>query len=356
MLYLIVVVALLSSCKQREQTITPVVQNITESVYASGIVESKDQYEVFAPVNGIVQQINVTEGDRVHAGEVLFTLEHETSKLNTENARIAATYSSVPLNEDRLNDLEEQIHLSRAKMQNDSVLFRRQQYLWSQDIGTRNELEQRELAWKNALTNYQSLQLQYGQLKKQIHFAAQQAWKNVEVSSSLNKDYIVKARQNGKVYRLLKEAGEMVTIQTPVAVIGAAEDFLLKLQVDEYDISKIRVGQKVFIGMDSYKGQAFEGVVTRIDPMMDDRSRAFTVEASFDSRPPHLYPNLTVEANILIRTKEKALTIPRAYLADEQHVVLKNGKKRKVVTGLKDYQRIEILSGLAPGEQIKKPA
>lgn len=354
-LYLIAVLYSLFSCGNKEETITPVVQNITESVYASGTVTSKDQYEVFAPVNGIIQQIKVTEGDLVHKGEVLLTLNNETPKLNTENARLAATYSSLPLNQDRLNELEKQIVLARAKVQNDSALFRRQQDLWAQDIGTRNELEQRELAWKNAVTSYQTLQLQYGQLKKQIRFAAQQSWKNVEVSTSINNDYIVKARQDGKVYRLLKEAGEMVTIQTPVAVIGDAQEFILELQVDEYDISKIRPGQKVFIGLDSYKGKAFEGVVTRINPMMDDRSRSFTVEAAFRSQPPRLYPNLTVEANILIQTKENVLTIPRAYLAGEDQVLLKNGRKRKVVTGLKDYQQIEILSGITKDEVLRKP-
>ena len=89
---------------------------------------------------------------------------------------------------------------------------------------------------------------------------------------------------------------------------------------------------------------------------MDDRSRSFEVEATFTSQPAHLYPNLTVEANILISTKENALTVPRSYLTDEDNLVLKNGEKRKVVTGLKDYQRVEIIRGLSKDELIKKPS
>jgi multidrug efflux pump subunit AcrA (membrane-fusion protein) len=107
--------------------------------------------------------------------------------------------------------------------------------------------------------------------------------------------------------------------------------------------------------MDSYRGQAFEATVTKIQPIMNDRSRSFEVEASFTSQPPHLYPNLTVEANILIGVKEDAVTIPRAYLTDENILLLKNGDKRKVVTGLKDYQRVEIISGLNKDDLIKKP-
>jgi hypothetical protein len=68
-----------------------------------------------------------------------------------------------------------------------------------------------------------------------------------------------------------------------------------------------------------------------------------------------LYPNLTVEANIVIQTKENALTIPRAFLTGDSLVVLENGSARKVETGLKDYQKAEILSGLHENETIQKP-
>ncbi|MGZ8509825.1 MAG: efflux RND transporter periplasmic adaptor subunit [Chitinophagaceae bacterium] len=346
----------LSACNQKEEEITkPIVQNITESVYASGVVKSWNQYEVFSPVNGIIGQKRVTEGDTVHKGDVIITLINETPKLSSENARLAATYSSVSFNADRLNELKGNIDLARAKMQNDSALFRRQQNLWKEEIGSRNELEQKELAWKNSVNTYQAALLQYNNLKKEIDFTAQQSLKNLQITNSVNKDYTIRARQDGRVYSILKEPGEMVNTQTPIAVIGDMNEFVMELQVDEYDIGKIKPGQKVFVSMDSYRGQVFEATVTKILPIMNDRTRSFDVEATFTSQPPHLYPNLTVEANILIGTKENAVTVPRTYLTDENDLLLKNGEKRKVVTGLKDYQRVEILSGVSKDDLIKKP-
>lgn len=346
----------LIACNRKEENLAkPAVRNITESVYASGIVKSRNQYQVFSTVNGIISQKLVKEGDIVKQGDVLMVLANETPKLNTENARIAATYSSVAFGSDRLNEFRINSDLARKKMQNDSVLFRRQQNLWNEGIGTRNELEQRELAWTNSQTAYQASVLQYSNLVRQIDFAAQQSVKNLQISNSVNNDYVIKARQNGKVYSFLKEQGEMVNTQTPVAVIGDQDEFLMELQVDEYDIGKIRPGQKVFVSLDSYQGQAFEAVVTTIQPIMDDRSRKFKVEASFTSRPQQLFPNLTVEANILISTKEKALIIPRSFLLDDSTVLLKNGDTRKVITGLKDYQQVEIVSGLSKDDFIKKP-
>lgn len=355
--FLLALIIFLIACNQnKEETTTPIIQNITESVYASGIVKSRNQYQVFSTVNGILAQKKVSEGDTVQKGDVLVTLLNEAQRLNSENAELAATYSSVAYNTDRLNELKINIDLARAKMQNDSSLFQRQQNLWKQEIGTRNELEQRELAWKNSITAYQAAVLKYNSLKKEIDFRAQQAQKNLQISNSTTQDFSIKARQDGRVYSILKEPGELVTPQTPIAVIGDLNEFVMELQVDEYDIAKIKPGQKVFVSMDSYKGQVFEATVSKIQPLMDNRLRSFEIEATFLSKPSNLYPNLTVEANILISTKENAMTIPRNYITDKNEVILKNGEKRKVVTGLKDYQRVEIISGLSKDDLIKLPS
>lgn len=351
----VIIVVLLFSCKDKVETIKPVVQNITESVYASGIVKSKDQYEVFSSVNGIIKQLHTTEGSMVHKGEAIVSLVNETQRLSSENARLSADYSTVAANRDRLNELRVAIDMARTKMQSDSVFLRRQQNLWDQGIGSRAELDQKELAWKNAVTSYQSALYRYNELKKQVNLAAQQSRKSFQISSVMADDYTIRAKKDGKVYSLLKEPGEMVSMQTPVAVIGDAHEFITELQVDEYDIAKIKPGQDIFITMDSYKGQVFEAKVDKINPMMDDRSRSFTIEAVFTKPPQDLYPNLTVEANILISTKRNALTIPRTYLVNESYVLLKNGTKQKVIVGLKDYQRAEIISGLSRDTWIKKP-
>ena len=107
--------------------------------------------------------------------------------------------------------------------------------------------------------------------------------------------------------------------------------------------------------MDSYKGKVFEATVSKIDPLMDEHSRSFTVEAEFTKQPPALYPFLTVEANIIIQTKEKALLIPRNYLIKDSLVMIGKDKTKAVVTGLKDYQQVEIIKGLTADDVIYQP-
>jgi HlyD family secretion protein len=342
-------------CKNKVVTVRPVEEKITESVYASGIVKSKDQYQVYASANGVVDNLLVEEGDLVKRGEVLMRLKNTTARLNTENALLAANYAATSSNTEKLRDLQNAIQLAKIKMENDSSLLERQRNLWKQDIGTRNELERMELAWRNSLTSYEAAKLKYADLQKQISFQDKQAQKNVSITKSIAADFTVKSETDGKVYSLLVTNGEMVNVQSPVAIIGSGTNFMLELQVDEYDIARIKKNQQVLISMDSYKGAVFEGVVTKINPLMNERSKSFTVEADFITPPPALFPNLTCEANIVIQSKDKALIIPRNYLLDGDYVLMKNNEKRKVVTGLKDYQKVEIVKGLTATDVIRKP-
>jgi RND family efflux transporter MFP subunit len=355
-LLFVFVMLLLISCKGDQEKTTPTVEDISESVYASGVVKSKNQYQVFPMVNGIIQQILVTEGDVVQKGDPLLKVDNEAARLSTENARIAADYARVSANTEKLNELKEAIDLARSRKENDSLLLVRQRNLWANQIGTRVELEQRELAYKNAVTAHKSAVLRYNDLKKQLDFAARQSQKNLQISQTRSEDYTVKSETNGKVYSVLKEQGEMVSPQMPVAVIGDADEFILELQVDEYDIARVKPGQRVLLNLDSYRGQVFEAEVYKVNPAMNERTRSFTVEASFVTTPPELYPNLTTEANIIIQTKKDALTIPRDYLVDGSFVMTESKDSVPVKTGLKDYQKVEILDGVSKNDVLVKPA
>ncbi len=346
----------LSSCKSKQEKIKPTEEKITESVYASGIIRSNNQYKVFSTVNGVIAEILVKEGDVVKKGDVIIKLVNTNAQLNTENAALSADYAAINTNAEKLNELQIAVNLAKAKMNEDAILQQRQQNLWNQNIGSKYELEQRQLAYKSSATAYQSANLRYIQLQKQISFQGKQSQNNLKIASSIKNDYSIKADVDGKVYNIIIKQGEMVNTLSPVALIGDATNFKMELQVDEFDINKIKLGQKIILSMDSYKGQVFEATVTKINPIMNDRSKSFTVEAIFINQPATLYPNLTCEANIVVQQKEKAITIPRSYLLAGDSVWIESKKKRKVVVGLKDYQKVEIISGITVNDFIYKPA
>ena len=343
------------SCKEKQEQTQVEVMNISESVYASGIVKSKNQYQVFSKVSGIIDELYVKEGDFVQKGQPLMKIFNQTSRLNTENAALLAENSALQANADKLKDLSIAIELAHKKLQNDSLLFVRQSNLWSQQVGTKVEFEQRELAYSNSKIAYQSAILKYKELKRQVNFSAAQSKKNLAISQTMEADYTLKSEYTGRLYSLQKEKGEMVNLQTATAVIGDANQFSLELQVDEDDIVSVKKGQIIMVTLDSYQGEAFEAVVEEIDPLMNEKTRAFTVKANFTKQPQLLFPNLTVEANIILQTKAKVLTIPRNYLIEDTYVLNEKNEKIKVKTGLKDYQKVENISGLQAKDIILKP-
>ncbi len=354
--FLLLLSALVQSCKNGDITTLPVLETITESVYASGTIKAKNQYQVYASVTGLVQQIYVADGDTVRKGSPLFSILNETSRLTRENAQLAAELTDLRANQVKLDELLLQIELARSKMMNDSLLYIRQESLWAENIGSKNDLERSQLNYQNTRTAYASLQLRYRDEKRRLDLLSRQALKNVEISRNTEGDFLVRSIMDGRVYSVLREPGEMVSPQNPLAVIGDASLFILELEVDEYDITAVKEGQSVKVSMDSYKGQVFDAIITRINPILNPRTKTATVEATFTTPPPQLYPNLSLEANIIIRVKENVMTIPRKFLFQENFVLLENGDTIQVRIGLRDYQKVEILEGLTEQDVLMLPS
>ena len=349
-----VVIALLLSCNNKKEFITPEVKNITESVYASGILKSKNQYEVFGKSNGLIEEIYVTEGMHVKKGDPIFLLDNQNLKITTDNARLASTASDYRINTDKLVDAQKAIALAKKQLENDSILFHRQENLWSKKIGSKVELEQKELNFENAKVTLANALTNYVDLNRQLKLMSDQSRNNLEIAKKMEGDLITRSKVDGVVYKINKEKGELINGSEPAAIIGT-DEFIIELNIDELDIVKIKKDQKVFIRMDSYKSQVFEAKVISINPMMNIRTRSFQADALFTKKPPELFPNLTVEANILINIKQDVLTIPRNYLLNDSIVTLADGTLQKVEIGLMDYDLVEIKSGINKSTHIVLP-
>ena len=352
---LIVMVSLtLSSCGDKNESIRPEVKSITESVYATGFIKSKNQYEVYGKINGLIEKIYVTEGTPVKKGDPIFQLDDKNLKVATQNARLASTAASYEENKDKLLDAKKAIDLAEKNLENDSLLYLRQKHLWSKNIGSKVELEQKELKYEKSKTDLARAKTNYDDLQRQLKLASDQSKNNLEIAQLLEDDYMIRSEVDGVVYKINREEGELINAQEPAAIIGT-DEFVIELNIDEMDIVKVKTGQQVIIRMDSYKSQVFEARILAIDPMMNMRTRSFQAEAIFTKKPAELFPNLTVEANIVIQTKVEALTIPRNYLINDTCVMLEGGDLRVVETGLMDYDLVEITGGIDQTTAIALP-
>lgn len=344
-----------TACGERETFVRPQKGRITESVYASGIVRSEGQYEVRATVSGLLSGWNVSEGDSVAEGSVMASIEVPISETQWRSAATNADFNTISNNREKLDEADKSVAVAKEKYRNDSLFYERQKRLWQQSIGSKAEVETRQLQADNSRIAWEQALLRRKQLQKQLALAQEQS-ANALLQAEQQLGYsLVRSHMNGRIYAIYPQPGEWISPQTLLAIVGAAGQFYLELQVDEYDISRINIGQTVFVTMDSFKDSVFKAVVRKISPFMNERSRSFTIEADFATAIHGLYPNLTAEANVLLMQKDSALLIPRSYLNETGEVTLRSGEKRKVEVGLKDYSRAEILGGLSESDELIMP-
>lgn len=347
-----ILLLLVVGCGSKSETIHPKIQNISSSVYASGTIKSKSQYQAVPLVSGIVRDVYVDDGDYVQKGQLLFRIDNKAQLINEENAALSASYYDLSSNQDKLEDARNSIQLAREKLKTDSLMYVRQLNLYNQNVISKVELEQRELAYQSSQNALSNAIIRYNDLKRQINFSAKQSKNNLALSSKSASDFEIRSDIDGRVYSVLIEKGTLVSPQIPVAILGSADSFVLEMQVDEYDIAKVDLNMRVLITMDSYKGRVFEAKVSKINPLMNERSKTFKVEATFINPPKRIFPNTSFEANIVIESKKKVLTIPRTYLLKGDSVLLVNGTKKKVEVGLRDFELVEIRSGLKSKDEI----
>ena len=352
-----ITIFIVSCSKNDTEEMQPTVGSITESVYASGIIKSENQYTVYATVSGVLQKIKVTPGQTIAKGQTLFQIESDKASLTTENARLAYQLSNENSRyiQDKIAEMETKVQMAKDKLVVDESVYNRNKNIKQYKVIAEVEYERIELTYKNSKSNYESAVKQLSQLKLQLKNDQSRNSNNLKISEKSQSDFEVKSAFSGELFDVLVKEGMLITSQMPLAVIGEKNKYLLELDVDENDMVKVILGQKIVVTLDSYKGKVFEAKVDKIYPIMDERSRTFKIEAHFDNPPPKLYPNLTAEANIIIQTKNNALTIPKSYLIDDKFVLVNEDEKRQVKIGLNDYQNVEILEGLTAGETIYKP-
>ena len=347
---------LLLSCGEQQEKVLPTKMPLTESVYASVTVQPDSIYQVYAPVAGLLDLNLLEEGDMVKKGTPIIQIVNSTPKLNTDNARLALQLAQANYNGSSavLSSLEDEIQSATLSFKNDSMNYLRQKRLYDQNIGSKVQFENRELAYEISRNSLKQLKNKYVQTKNELSTQVQQALNNYTTSKISTQDFTVRSKINGKVYALYKSPGEIVNSMEPLASVGSALDFIIELLIDEVDIVKLNLGQKVLITLDAYGDEVFDAQVSKIYPKKDERSQTFKAEAIFNDPPKALYPGLAGEGNIIISEKENVLTIPKEFLLEGNKVKTPGGLV-EVVPGLQNLDRVEIINGINETTEILKP-
>ncbi len=350
-LLLAIFATFLISCGEKYESTQAKRKNIVHSVYASGKVKALNQYDVRPLSTGRFLGYTVKEGETVKVGQEIGRISTNIQLNNIELAEMQKKQAELP--EYDLLQLRNQILLARKTVEQDSIDFARQSKLFSEGIGSKNQLELRKLkfdASKSQLTILTSKRLQ---LQKQKQYSQKIAELNQNNANENLKFFTISSEIEGQVFSLPLNKGDLVGPQQVAAVVGSGQSFFIELEIDEVDLEKIQRGQEVWVKMDAFS-KSFKAKISNITPAIDAKTQSFKAEAVFTEDIPNLIPGLTAEANIVIETKNNALVIPQKFLKENNQVETSDGLKT-IKPGLKSDLFVEVLDGLKDGETVLLP-
>ncbi|WP_270935054.1 efflux RND transporter periplasmic adaptor subunit [Falsiroseomonas oryzae] len=293
-----------------------------EAVYATGAVEPVHWARVGPATRARLTAVLVEEGARVIEGQPLARLDDRQARSLADEAEARARFAIEDLNRTRT--------------------------LVARDIAARTTLERAERDARAARA------------------AADALHQRLE-------DYLVRAPTDGIVLRRDAEVGEVVDTPASLFWIGEPRPMRVTAEVDEEDIARIAIGQRVLLRADAFPGRVLQGEVAQITPKGDTTRKAYRVRLNLPDDTPLLI-GMTVEANIVLRETPQAVLVPPGAVvlpaagrgasaapaappgSVRQGVVWVVEKeiahRREVEIGVQGPRATEIRRGLAAGEAV----
>ena len=355
----IITFTLLISCNSRNENerVKPSIRDISELVYASANVVSHNKYNCKPSKSGIIREVLVQKGDHVIEGQSLFIIDASAdlkNRLDNANVSLREVKNNLYGNNSKLLTVD--LELQRLKEQNhiDSINYERRKRLWSQDIGSKNELEHALLKYQNSSNKIRALRLDYEQLRMSLESNYEKAKNHVSTEQTLLGELIVKSTINGEVFNVFKEVGEYISPQEVFAVIGSTDNYIIEMNIDEVDISKIELGDTAIIALEAYPDKVYTSTLSYISNNKDEPTQTFIVESLFLDSPTKLFHGLAGEVNILIERRENAKVIPSEYIIKGNRVLTEDGEI-SVRTGVKNLDFVEILDGIDTSVTLLRP-
>lgn len=348
LLQLFLVPIFLFSCSEKNE-VKPEIKDIKELVFASGELQWQDGYNLIAQTDGVLSKVNFDIGNEVKKGEVIAQIDNENNQINVKSAKeqLAISNENLKASSPALQQLSQNIRFAEAKYKQDEQQAARYLRLYQSQSVAKVEYENMALAAKNSLAQLKALQDQYNQILQQAksqQITTNNQLQNSKVQLDFNKLTIP---QNGKIIKKLKENGDYVRKGDIVAVIANSSDVQALLNVDEKSISKIKIGQQVFVKLNTNKDVTHTAKITEILSAFDQQSQSFLCKAVFEKPLQQALYGTQLEANIFIGEKKNALLIPRSYLGFGNKVKVK-GKQEDVIIkpGIISSDYVEVLSDI----------
>lgn len=340
--------------------------SITGVLVETGIIKPQvgALVKIGARATGTIYKMNVKIGDRVKQGELIALIDDRD--IQREMERLKAALSSARGNLAQVETTYPQrIKEAEANYSYAKINYERERQLLEHEYTTRDAVDK-------ANSTLQSAQAVLKRLKEEFQTQLQIARANIEeIEASLQKQQVnlsytrIVAPIDGVITDVTAQAGETVVTGLQVANLVAVLDptrLEMRTYVDETDIGRVHIGQRVEYYVDTYPNRTFSGTIDEIYPQPEIRDNIvyyLAIAKVLKEEAEYLKPEMTTHARIIYQELNDVLTAPNAAIKfekGEQIVYRVTGPNQvervEVEIGLRGEDDTQILSGVNEGDEL----
>ena len=355
--------------KEKDLVFSTVDQGTIEvSVSASGKVVPAFEEIINSPINTRILEVYRKGGDSVDVGTPILKLDLQSTEteyrklLDEEQMRDYKLQQLKVNNETKLKDLAMQVKVKEMTLNRMRVELRNERYLDSIGSGTTDKVRQAELSVNVAQLELEQLRQQYE--NEQEVLAAE--YKVQELDFSIFRkglaemkrtldDAQVRSPRKAILTYINDQIGVQVTQGTQIAIISDLSHFKVEGEIADTYGDRVAAGGKAIVKIGSEK---LEGTVSSVTPLSKNGVISFTVQLQDDSNR-RLRSGLKTDVYVMNAVKEDVLRLANAsyYVGRGEYdlfVRTSEGElqKRKVQLGDSNFEYVEVVSGLEPGDQV----
>jgi len=334
-------------------------QPIDRYLRLTGSISADEHADVAAELGGRVVGTPVERGSRVAAGAVLVRLSatEADASLREAQANAAQLEARLGLGATQVFDAAHVPDVLNAKASLDwaEADFARIKSLLDQKVVSQAEYDQKLTQVQAARQQYQLAQ----NVAQQSYRSLEAARARVDLARKAAADTVVRAPFAGIVAERLVGTGDYVSRGTKVATVVRIDPVRVELTVPEQYLSQVRTGQAVRLTVDAYPNDVFTAKVRFVSPALKSDQRALMVEAIASNADGRLKPGLFATALLQHPAPAPAMLVPASAVetvaGTSRVFVIAAGEKieeRIVTVGEKIGDRIELASGVKPGERV----
>lgn len=342
-------------------------KDLLRTVVASGRVLAPAEVKVGSLVSGTVAEVLAREGQDVQAGDVLLRLDDASARAEERQAVAALAEARAGRRSIRALDVPaatQQLEQARARLDLERKLSERALALLGKQALAPSEVELAQTNLRLAESQVRAAELQLAAVSTGGSGADRAAAATAAAEAVLDRARVelsrtqITAAASGVVLARFVEPGDLVSPGTQLYTLSTKGQTRIVIEPDERSLAVVALGQTARVSTEAFPEDSFQARVSYIAPAVNARRGTIEVRLDVPEPPPYLKPDMTVSTEVLVGEEKQALVVPTHAVRDRLGepwlfvVADERVERRAVQLGVSDTERMQVKSGLRPGELV----